>query len=157
MKTITVLRNSLFLFPLLCLATYSIQGSEAPTGTSEKKHQNVRTETKKPKINLEYETPMEFMQAFLDVSQNKNKPLTWWALQMYLLCKQDTNLTPFSIQLIKVAKGGTKTEPITDRAGATSKLFLKYQADFAPELRAYIMNTVGLREVVASLAARAKK
>ncbi len=154
MKTITVLRNGLFLFPLLCLVSYSIQGSEAPTDTSEKRNQHVSTE--RPQMVLEYESPTAFMKAFLDISKNTDKKLLWWAAQMYLLCKQDANLKQFSVQLVQAARNGKSAENPETRATHISMLFVQHQRSFSPELQSHILN-IGLKKVLAILRVRAQR
>lgn len=142
------IKNGFFFFSVLCLFTPNAIAVE-PVG------ETTGNEAQKPKFVSEFETPTEFMEAFLDVSKKPEKSFIWWAAQLIVLCQKDPRLKKFSVLLAKAAKGNPD-EPKINRAKVASELFIQYQMLFSQELQHYI-HKAGLQKVFAAMKRRAEK
>ncbi len=143
----TYIKNGLVFCSAVCLLTPSIGAMQDPTPEN--------NQAQRPKLVLEFETPTQYMEAFMDPSKKPEKSFIWWAAQMILLCQQDPKLKRFSVLLGQAAKGNPD-EPKINRATVVSKLFLQYQSFFSQELQNYILK-VGLQNVLAAMKRRAEK
>jgi hypothetical protein len=146
------IKNGFFFFSVLCLFTSNVIATE-PTEPS---RETAGNDAQKPKFVSEFETPTEFMEAFVDVSKKPEKSFIWWAYQLIVLCQKDPRLKKFSALLAKAAKGNPD-EPKINRAKVASELFIQYQMLFSQELQHYILHKAGLQKVFAAMKKRAEK
>ncbi len=119
--------------------------TQLPTGTKQG-----------PKLVQDYETPIQFMSDFLDVTRKPDMPLKYWALQLVLLLRSNARLKPFCNKLKNVALD--KQLDLDQRVRNINNAFVEaFLAQLFPEDLSKFIFDRGLPTVKASIKKRAEK
>ncbi len=102
-------------------------------------------------IKLDYKDPVGLMKDFINVSVKPEKPITYWAMQLYLLLESDAKLQEFRKKILPLS---VVKDPVK-RTKGIQHLFIHYQNKFSDALRTLILSN--FKQVAEALKYRSAK
>lgn len=128
MKTTTQLVH----FSVLLLLSFAT----AQAVTQEALPQNPGAGLEQPApMQADYHDVVALMKDFTDTQKKADKPITYWAQQLYILLDKDPKLAEFRRKIIPTAR---IQDPVK-RTKGIKDLFLQFQSKFSPAMKDLIL------------------
>jgi hypothetical protein len=147
MKTTTQLVNHLSVLLLLSVVTAQATTPEAQP------HNHPAGQEQPGPIQADYTDVVALMKDFTDTQKKADKPITYWAQQLYILLDKDPKLAEFRRKIIPTAR---IHDPVK-RTKGIKDLFLQFQSKFSPAMKDLILqNFAKVKLAVEKRAAKAE-
>lgn len=104
-------------------------------------------------VQADYPDLVTLMKDFTDTQKKADKPITYWAQQLYILLDKDPKLAEFRRKIIPTAR---IQDPVK-RTKGIKDLFLQFQSKFSPAMKDLILqNFAKVKLAVEKRAAKAE-